>query len=126
MAAKQCGSCGLEPVERVRLRHGQEPLRRVEPSCLKAQLRRGERALRSPTRVGCQPDGALQERGSGGDASARLGAAGGSFQLPRDRLVGCGGSRGQMPRPTVWINLPIGRLRQCEVHTPALIDGADR
>ena len=121
MAAKQCGSCGLEPVERARLRHGQKPLRRVELSCLKAQLRRGERALRSPTWVGCQSDGALQERGSGGDASARLRAAGGSFQLTRDRLVGCGGGRGQMPCPTVWINLPIGRLCQCEVHTPALI-----
>ena len=47
----------------------------------KAQLRRGERALRSPIWVGCQPDGALQERGSGGDASARPAAAGGSFQL---------------------------------------------
>ena len=122
MAAKQCGSCGLEPVERVGLRHGQKPLRRVELSCLKAQLRRGERTLRSPTWVGCQSDGALQERGSGGDASARLRAAGGSFQLTRDRLVGCGGGRGQMPCPTVWINFPIGRLGQCEVHTPALID----
>ena len=90
-------------------------------SCLKAQLRRGERTLRSPTWVGCQSDGALQERGSGGDASARLRAAGGSFQLTRDRLVGCGGGRGQMPCPTVWIDFPIGRLGQCEVHLPALI-----
>src|SRR4029453_627545 len=72
VAAKQCGSCGLDPVELVRLRHGQELLRRLELSCLKAQFRRGERALRSPTWVGCQSYGALQERGGSSDASPRL------------------------------------------------------
>ena len=38
-----------------------------------------------------------------------------------DRLVGSEGGCSQMPCPTVWIDIPIGRLGQCEVHTPALI-----
>jgi hypothetical protein len=121
MATKQRRSCGLKPVELVRPHYAQKPLRRVEPSGLEAQLRGGERSLSSPTGIGGQPEGTLQERGRGADASTRAGSTGASFQLPSDRLVGCGGGRSQMPGPTVRIDVRIGRLCQCEVHTPALI-----
>ena len=103
MAAQQGGTSSLKPVEGVGVHHGQKPLGRVEPPRLKAQLRRGERARRSPARIGGQPEGALQERGRSCHAPAL--PAGASFQLLGDRLVGCEGSRSEMPGPTVRINL---------------------
>jgi hypothetical protein len=122
VAAEQSGSRGLKPVQRVRVHHGQKTMRLVEPSGLEAQLRGTERALRSPY-VGCQPEGALQERGRRGGPSAGARAVGASVQLPSDLLVGSQGRRSQMPGPTVWVGLPVGRLCQGEMHAPALIRG---
>jgi hypothetical protein len=122
VAAKQRRPCGLEPAERVRTRPRQEPLRHVELACLKAQLRCGERTLRSLTFVGCQSDRSLQKRGRGGHASPRLRAAGASFELSRNLFVRGRGGRGQMPGPAVRVDVRVCRLGQCKVHAPALID----
>src|SRR5262245_44893706 len=61
VATKQVRACLLIPVERVRLRAGQEPLDRAEPPGLEACLRGAERALRTADRVRCQLDRSLEE-----------------------------------------------------------------
>ena len=66
----------LELIQRAGLRRDQEPERRLERAGLEARLRCGQRPLRTPRRVYGQRDRALQERGRGGDAAARLRAAG--------------------------------------------------
>ena len=73
---RSVSSGALEPVERVGLRRGQEAERRVELAGLEARLCRGQRALRTPCRVHCQCDGALQECGRRGDSAASLRSAG--------------------------------------------------
>jgi hypothetical protein len=105
----------------MRLCQAQEPLRRIEATCLKAQLRRSERALGSSISVGCQREGALQERGCGADAPSRLRATRASFELLCDRLVGSRDGRRQVPCPTVRIDRPIGGICQCNMHGPALV-----
>ena len=103
----------------------QNPLCRVKLSCPKAQLGRGERALRSPTRVGRQSDGALQERSSGCDASARLRAAGRSLQLQRDLFIGPGGGPGEVPGAPIRVLLRVGCFGQSAMH-PTTILGRSR
>ena len=98
MAAQQVDPGALELVERPGLRRGQEPERRVERAGLEARLRRRQRALRTPRRVDGQRDGALEERGRGGDAAASLRPAGRALELGGDLLVGPGRRRGRGAR----------------------------
>ena len=77
---------------------------------------------RSARRAGSlvERDGALQEGSCGGNATACLRATGGLLQLERDVFVRAGRCRSEMPRSTVGIHLPIGRLCQRQMHRPAL------
>ena len=54
-------------------------------------------------------------------AAARLGAAGRALELHGDVLVGSRRRRGQMPRATVRVGLPIGCLRQRQVDRAAFL-----
>ena len=85
-------------------------------ACAAASARSARRA-----RVLRQRDGALQERRRGGEPAARLRPAGRALELQGDLLVGPGGGRGQMPRTTVRVGLPIGRLRQRQVDRAAIL-----
>ena len=64
------------------------------------------------SRFGRQHRRALEERGSGGQAPARLGSAGRALELLRDILVGSRRSLGPVPGAAVGIDLRIGDLRQ--------------
>ena len=75
-AAQQVHPRALELVERPGLRGGQQPARLLERARLEAGLGGRERAVRPPRRVPGQRDGALQERGGGGEPAARLRPAG--------------------------------------------------
>ena len=76
VASEERSLCALETVERVGLRRGQEAECRVEFAGLEARLCRGQRAPRTPCRVHCQCDGALQECGARGDSAASARSAG--------------------------------------------------
>ena len=93
----------------------------VERAGLQARLRGGQRALATPRRVPRQRDGALQERGRGGDPAARLRPTRRTLELEGDLFVGLRRRRGQMPGPAVRVELPIGRLGQCQVDRPPLL-----
>ena len=121
VGTQQVDPGALELVERPGLRRGDQPESRVEFAGLQARLRRGQRAIRPPRRVLRQRDGALQERRRGGEPAARLRPAGRALELQGDLLVRPRRGRGQMPRTTVRVGLPIGRLRQRQMDRAALL-----
>ena len=110
VAAKQRRARTLELLEGVGLGGGHERLRCVEVAGLKAHLRCGERALRSPTRVGRQRDGALQECGRRCNPAAGARPVGGMLELPGDLLPGAGGTAGAVPGSPVGVSLGVGGL----------------
>ena len=111
----------LEIIDTASLRGGEQRESVVERPGLVLRLCRRQRPLRTPARVRRQCRGALEEGGGGGQATARLGADGGSLQLAGDGLVGGGRRLGQVPGAPVRIELRVGRIRQRPVHLSPLI-----
>ena len=103
VAAKTVGRARLEPVERAPplWPEAAAPCRTLLPESSASAAASARSARR---RVGRQSDGALQERGRGRDASARLRAAGGSLELEGDLLVGPGGGPGEVPGAPVRVS----------------------
>jgi hypothetical protein len=77
-------------------------------------------ANRPPSGVLRQRHGAPQESRRGGETAARLRPASRALELQGHLLVRPCGGRGQMPRTTVRIGLPIGRFCQRQVDRPAI------
>ena len=124
VAAQQVDPGALELVERSGLRRGQEPERRVERAGLEARLRRGQRALRAPRRVGGQRDGALQERGRGGESAASLRPAGRALELGGDLLVGSRRRSGAVPGAPVRVRLGVGGVGEGAMDAVAILGGS--
>ena len=112
LGPEQLDARAPELVQRPGLRGRQEPVRHVERPGPEARLRGGERSLGPPRGIAGQRDRALQERGRGGQAAARLRPAGRALELRGDLLVGPGRRGRQMPRTAVRVDVPVGRLRQ--------------
>ena len=110
-----------ELVERPGLRRRQEATGDVERPRPQARLRRCQRPVGSPRGIARQRDRALQERGRGSGAAARLRPPRRQLQLARDLLVRPGGRGGQMPRTAVRVDVPVRRLRQRQVGGPPLL-----
>jgi len=70
-------------------------------------LGRRQRALRTPRRVGCQRNSALQKRGCGGDPAASLSPAGRQLELEGNLLVGRERRMSPMPGAAIRIALRI-------------------
>ena len=98
-----------ELVERPGLRGRQQPARHVERPRPQAGLGGGERPVGSPRGIAGQRDRALQERGRGGEAAARLRPARRALELARDLLVRTGRRGGQVPCATIRIDVAIRR-----------------
>jgi hypothetical protein len=121
LPAQQVGSDALEFRERPRLRRGQQSQRRFERAGPGHCLRRGQRALRPPLRVGCQRGRAVQEGSRRREPAARLRAAGRALELCGDVLVGPGCGLGPVPGTAVGIDLRIGRPRQRAMRLPPVV-----
>ena len=121
MGPEQLGPSGLVAVERVGLRCRHKPFRRLERAGLKAGLGCGQRALGCPRRVLREPGGSLEKGGRGGDAAARLRAAGASVELGRDLFVGTACRVGPVPGTALGIELRIADLGQRFVHAPSVV-----
>jgi hypothetical protein len=91
----------------------------MERARLQARLGGGEGSVSPSGRVAGQRNGTLQERSRRGEAAARLRPAGRALELQGDLLVRSRRSHSQMPRTTVWIDLPIGCLGQRQMNGPA-------
>ena len=111
----------LELLEWPGLRRSCQPERRVEGAGLQVRLGRGQSPIRPPRRVLRQRDCALEERRSGGKPAARLRPAGRALELQGDLLIRPRRGSSQMPRTTVRIGLPIGRLGQRPVDRAAIV-----
>ena len=103
LAAQQIYPGALELVEPPGLRRGHQPERRIERAGLKARLGGSQRALRTPSRLDAQRDGALQERCRGGDPAASLRSAGGPLELGGDLFVGAWCRPGAVPGAPVRV-----------------------
>ena len=118
-AAGRDGRAGARPA-RPTSAAASSAARSVERARPQAGLGGGERPVGSSRRVAGQRDRALQERRRGGEAAARLRPTRRSLELERDLLVGTRRRRGQMPRTTIRIGIPVGRLRQRQMRRSAL------
>src|SRR4051812_16755467 len=65
----------------------------------------------------------MEERSCGGEAAARLRAAGGLLELRGDRLVRPRGGGGQVPRATVGVDTTVRGLCEGQMNLPALLSG---
>ena len=117
LGAQQVQAGALELVQRTDLGRRHHPASRIESARPQTVVGGGERAVSPSRRVACQRDGALQERGGGGEAAARLRASCRELQLSGDVLVGSGRRQRAMPRTAIGVGLRIARLRQGAVHT---------
>ncbi len=123
---------GAQQVDPGKLRSSGE---RPRPSPTAAGRRQRRRPGSSPAprpapappaaRVLRQRDGSLQERGRGGEATARLGSASRLLERNGDRLVRSGRGCRQMPRSTVRVGVPVGRLRQGQVNRATILPDAE-
>src|SRR6516164_3888004 len=95
-------------------------MRHVELTRLQIRLRSRKRSVDLAPPVAGMRDSAVQESGGGGEPTARLRPAGRALELQGDLLVRTRRRRSQVPRTTVWIDAPVGRLRQRQVDGPAL------
>ena len=112
---------GPQGVGRTGLNLNQQPQRRIQRAGVTFGPGGRKEALRAAGAFGCQYRGALQKRGRGGQAPARLRPAGRPLKLPSDVLVGPGRGVGPVPGAAVRINLRVGDLRQHPVRVPALV-----
>src|SRR6202042_768395 len=87
----------LEIIDAAGLRGGEEREGVVECPGLVLRLCRRQRPLRTPNTVRRQSRGAPEEGGGGGQATAPLGADGGSLERVGDRLVRADRRLGEMP-----------------------------
>ena len=76
LSAQQVHSGAPELIQRSRLRGAQQIRYGVERARMDLGLRRGQRPLRAPRRIGCQHHGPLQEGGATGPAAAGLRSVG--------------------------------------------------
>ena len=123
LAAKPVHPGACELAQRPGLRRGQQVQAGAEAAGLQAELRRRQRAVGLPGRIGGQRHRALQERRRCGEAAAGLRLPGRGLQLDGDLLVGGGGGLAPMPRPAIRIGDPVGRLGQRRVRRPPLPQG---
>jgi hypothetical protein len=107
-------------VERSPLRDRKDRTRHVERPRPEAGLSGGEGSVGPPRGIARQRDRTLQEGSRGRLAAARPRPARRALELASDLLVGPGGRRRQMPRTTIWIEVPIRHLCQRQMGRPAL------
>ncbi len=111
----------LELVQLTRLRHRQEPQRRVGRARQVLALRRGQRTSGPARRIGRQLGGAFVEGGPRGQAAPRPRPTGRALQLGGDVLVEPGRRLCALPRPAIGIDVGVGRLRERLVDAPAVL-----
>ena len=103
LTAEQVHPGAVEFVERAGLRRREQVEGVAEAAGLQADLRRGQRAVGLPGRIGGQRDRTIEERRRRGESAAGLRPPGRALELERDLLVGGGGGLGPMPRPAIRI-----------------------
>ncbi len=123
LRAQEMHMRALEIIDAAGLRGGEEGEGVVERPGLVLRLCRRQRPLRTPDRVRRQRRGAIEERGSGGQAAARLRAAGGSLELAGDGLIRAGCRLGEMPGAPVRIDPRVGRFCQRRADAAAFVRG---
>ena len=119
LRVQQLRSRALELVQRSRLRHREQPLRRVGRTGLVLALRGGKRAPRPARRVGRQLGSALVKRGPRRQAAPRPRAPGRALQLGGDLLVEPGRRLGAVPGAAIGIGVGVRGLREGLVDAPA-------
>jgi hypothetical protein len=94
----------------------------TEGAGLHVGLRRGQRALGTPRRVGGQRHRSLQERRGRGQPAAGLRPPGRTLQLRGYLLIRPGRGLGLVPGPPIRIENRVGHLRQRGVHLVPRLD----
>ena len=105
-----------ELIQRPGFRRRQQLEGLAERAGLHARLRRRQRALGVPRRIGGQQHRPFQERRGRGQPAPGLRSPGRSLQLRGDLLIRPGRGLGPVPGPAVRIGLRIGHLGQRRVH----------
>jgi hypothetical protein len=121
LGAEQLEARRLELVEFPHLGRRQQPACDVEHAGLQARLGGRQGSIGTPRGVLGQGHGPLQERGTGREAAPRLRPIRGVLQLHGNLFIRSGGSRSQMPRATVGIDVRIGDVRQGEMDRPPFL-----
>ena len=118
---QQLRAGSLVLVQRPRLRHRQQPERRIGRAGLMLALRGEERTLRPVPQIGRQLDGALVKGRPRRQAAARPRSPSRALQLGGDILVEPGCRLSAVPGAAIRIDVGIGGLGERAVHAPALL-----
>ena len=78
-------------------------------------------SINRPRRLTGQFHRTLEKRGRSGQTPTRLRADRRTLELPRDVLIRSHRRVCKVPCPAVGVDLPVGRLRQREMHGSALL-----
>ncbi len=123
MGPHQVDACSLEVVERPGLGRAEQSERGVERAGLETGLRGRQRPLAAPRRIVGQGDGALEERGRGGEPAACLRPARRTLELGGDFLAGSRRGAGAVPSAPIGVGLGVGRFGEGAMHAVAVVVG---